>query len=186
MRQGHDGRFLPVGVAGVSYATVDDRFWAKADRSGGPDACWPWTASLQNKGYGQFNYGGTMAKAHRVAYILTHGTIPDGMTLDHLCRVRRCVNPAHLEPVSFKTNVLRGIAPVATNAAKTHCIHGHPFDTANTYIRRDTGSRQCRTCIRDWQRRNARRPDLREHRRPYEREYRRRWRANHRSADSSS
>lgn len=75
--------------------------------------------------------------------------MPAGLGLDHLCRVRRCVNPAHLEPVTDRVNILRGQAPSAVNAAKTHCIRGHPFNSVNTYWFTETNGtrgRQCRTC----------------------------------------
>jgi hypothetical protein len=85
--------------------------------------------------------------AHRFAYELFVDEIPDGLTLDHLCRNPRCVNPGHLEPVTQRENTLRGISPVAVNAAKTHCKHGHLLDEANTYMT-NAGSRQCRTCNR--------------------------------------
>jgi len=88
-----------------------DRFWSKVDRSGGPGSCWLWTASLV-KGYGQM-YVATpdgrfgVRSAHRLAYELTHGPAAEGLELDHLCRVRRCVNPAHLEPVLHRENMER-------------------------------------------------------------------------------
>ena len=121
---------------------VADRFWAKADKSG---ECWLWTASRTKKGYGQFK-AEHMVYAHRFAYELLVGPIPDGLTIDHLCRVRHCVNPDHMEPVSNRVNVLRGDAVSALNVQKTHCPQGHPYDEANTRLYR--GSRYCRTCKR--------------------------------------
>lgn len=120
-----------------------DRFWAKVDRRG-DDECWPWLASTM-EGYGYFDERpfGT-GRAHRIAYMLLVGPIPAGLSLDHLCRNRGCVNPAHLEPVTWQVNLLRGRTIPAVNAAKTHCPAGHPYDEANTYWWRN--QRTCRTC----------------------------------------
>src|SRR5438132_7769766 len=125
-----------------------ERFWDKVDRRG-PDECWLWLASDNGAGYGQIARGsGTgMALAHRVSYEFLVGPIPEGMTLDHLCRTPRCVNPAHLDPVPLRENILRGVSPAAQAARKTHCKHGHPFDSKNTYIDPD-GIRRCRECAR--------------------------------------
>lgn len=128
--------------------THDARFWAKVDRRD-PDDCWVWTAATNRSGgYGRFRVGGRagrMVSAHRFAYERLVGPIPDGLTIDHLCRVPRCVNPKHLEPVTVRENTLRGESFSARNARKTHCIHGHPFDEANT-IHRKGGRRECRIC----------------------------------------
>src|ERR1017187_5210266 len=87
--------------------SLADRFWPKVDRRG-PEECWPWLASKQNMGYGQVRAETerTMILAHRVAYELLIGPIPLGLTLDHLCRNRGCVNPTHLEPVTLRENTL--------------------------------------------------------------------------------
>lgn len=87
------------------------------------------------------------AKVHRVVYEALVGPIPDGMVIDHLCRQPSCVNPAHLEPVTRRENVLRGLTLPAANARKTHCKHGHEFTPENTYLF-PTGTRGCRTCAR--------------------------------------
>jgi hypothetical protein len=92
-------------------------------------------------------YAGRVRQAHRFAWELLRGAIPDGLTLDHLCRNRRCVNPDHLEPVTAVENTMRGQAPHAINARKTHCLRGHAFDEENTYVRSD-GARICRACVR--------------------------------------
>jgi HNH endonuclease len=90
-------------------------------------------------------------------YRLLVGPVPEGLELDHLCRNRACVNPAHLEPVSHRENVLRGASFAAINAVKTHCIHdGHPFDDVNTIVRPE-GRRGCRACMNAAQRRYQRR-----------------------------
>jgi hypothetical protein len=85
-------------------------------------------------------YDGKVRLAHRVIYEYLVGPIPDGLSIDHLCRVRHCVNPAHLEPVTHRENVLRGQAPTAVNGRKTRCKRGHEF---NRTVR---NGRRCYTC----------------------------------------
>lgn len=126
-------------------------FFDKADLSGGPFACWNWLRYIAPDGYGRVKHKGKNCPAHRVAYILTKGPISDDLAVDHLCRNRSCVNPEHLEAVTDKTNVLRGIGPAALNARKTHCKHGHEFTPENTrvYENREGWARQCRECERN-------------------------------------
>lgn len=127
--------------------TLLDRFWEKVDRSGGPLACWPWLGVVSDNGYGKLNN----RYAHRVAYQLAVGPIPDGLTIDHVkargCTRRDCCNPAHLEPVTRGENALRGDSRNARNARKTHCRRGHEFTPENTRISK-RGHRECRTCSR--------------------------------------
>lgn len=82
--------------------------------------------------------------AHREAYERANGPIPPGLTIDHLCRNRSCVNPEHLEAVTSRENTLRGFGVTAQNARKSHCVKGHPFNETNTY--HQAGRRQCRAC----------------------------------------
>lgn len=124
---------------------VPARFWDKVDTSD-EQGCWIWTGA-QSGGYGQVRWSGRARWAHRIAYELSIGPIPDGLQLDHLCRVKLCVNPAHLEPVTTGENTRRGIAGWQ-NKAKTHCPRGHPYSADNT----DTnhrGWRWCLTCRRE-------------------------------------
>lgn len=122
------------------------RFWSKV--SGGDfTECWLWTASLNDSGYGQFAVDGRPLRAHRVAYELMIAPIPDGLQLDHLCRVRACVNPWHLEPVTNEVNTERGEFRSTRPLTKTHCRHGHEFTDDNTRID-PQGYRRCRTCER--------------------------------------
>ena len=129
-----------------------ERFWSKVDKNG-PNGCWLWTASTLGGGYGQFRQRAVQVSpyAHRVAYELLIGPIPEGLELDHLCRVRHCVNPTHLEAVTHQENMVRGAgvsgrlyAGVYPSSRKTHCPRGHEYDEANT--RRYNGRRHCRAC----------------------------------------
>jgi len=107
--------------------------------------CWIWLAATSQKGYGQFKLNGRMHAAHRVSYELYRGRIPEGLGLDHLCRVRCCVNPDHLEPVTDKVNCHRGFSLQAMNMRKTYCVNGHPLAGLNLQARPD-GGRRCRAC----------------------------------------
>lgn len=110
--------------------------------------CWLWTGGWNTYGYGSFYAHGENMGAHRYSYLLYRGIIPEGMTVDHLCRVRCCVNPAHLTLKTNKENVLCGLGRTANNARKTYCARGHMFDEANTILRK-TGGRTCRVCARE-------------------------------------
>ena len=120
-----------------------EKFWAKVDAGGD---CWLWTGALNTGGYGRFTLDGRRQRAHRVAYALLVSPVPDHLELDHLCRVRHCVNPDHLDLVTHAENTRRG-AGGSNNSIKTHCPHGHPYDAANTVINQ-RGSRECRECRR--------------------------------------
>ena len=145
----HDGRWrtrVPMEAPLYGYRLGNlERFWTHVDIN--PGGCWLWKAGSSNRGYGKFWADGNTWSAYRWLYQAVIGKVPKGLTLDHICRTRLCVNPAHLEIVSVKENVLRGIGITAVNAKKTHCKHGHLFDEQNTYLVSD-GSRACRTCVR--------------------------------------
>ncbi len=119
------------------------------------NGCWMWSGCLAKTGYGQFHIrDGLTGLSHRIAWELHHRReIPDGLCLDHLCRVRSCVNPEHLELVTHRTNILRGTGASARVAKLTHCQRGHAFDLFNTYIRPKSGKRMCMECLKA---RNAR------------------------------
>lgn len=101
--------------------------------------CWLWLGCINKHGYG--SYGRYLA--HRISYEANE--IPAGLTIDHLCRVRCCVNPDHLEAVTHKVNVLRGVSPSALHSRKSSCLHGHPLSGRNLYIY-PSGRRGCRAC----------------------------------------
>jgi hypothetical protein len=119
----------------------------------GLTGCWKWTGATSTRGYGSLGWAkdGLGGRTHRVVYELLVGPIPEGLVLDHLCRLTRCVNPAHLEPVTQKVNIERGLLPsrrTVHNTSKTRCPAGHPYDEANTYQSPKTGNRGCLICRR--------------------------------------
>lgn len=133
------------GSPGPIRQTADERFWSKVIKHEG--GCWLWQSATRY-GYGVFSLGrrsGKRIMAHRYSYLTLVGEIPNGLQLDHLCRVRNCVNPAHLEPVTPKENVLRGEGPSALQSRRMDCIHGHPLSGDNLYIT-PKGKRRCKTC----------------------------------------
>ena len=140
-----------------------ERFWRKVDKNGpvpecrpelGP--CWLWTAAKNKRsGYAVVTINGKTLYAHRVSHAIHKGEIPPGMDTDHLCRVRHCVNPSHLEAVTRKVNTDRGIVAEvhrARYAEITHCPQGHKYTPENTYTK-PNGSRVCRECRRTDRRR---------------------------------
>jgi len=116
-------------------ATLAARFWAKVERLTS-DECWAWNGCRDRAGYGKMREG----RAHRISYELNVGPIPAGLTIDHLCGNKWCVNPAHLEAVTAGENVRRW------HAKRTHCNQGHPW-SENVYQPR-SGRRRCRICAR--------------------------------------
>jgi len=131
---------------------TEQRFWEKVARGGSGD-CWTWLGGRNTNGYGTFylrrdDGRSPSVVAHRFAYEQLVGRIPAGNELDHLCRNRACVNPAHLEPVSHHENMARSPhlrAMVRTRRTQTHCMRGHPFTPDNTVVNR-AGRRSCRIC----------------------------------------
>jgi HNH endonuclease len=127
---------------------LPDRFWVKTrvEDTGYETPCLTWIAYKTAAGYGRISWQGKNCLAHRVAYEVLVAPIPEGLTVDHLCRNRACVNVDHLEPVTQGENVRRGTNPFAINAAKTHCKRGHEFTEANTRVSK-AGNRNCITCL---------------------------------------
>jgi len=119
------------------------------------NGCWEWVGSICPRGYGSWRAHGEQ-RAHRAVYRMLRGPIPEGLTLDHLCRNRSCVNPDHLEAVTNKVNILRGEGVCAKHARQTHCNRGHPLDEMNTIVDK-RGRRRCHICnnnsSREWGRR---------------------------------
>lgn len=147
---------MPTGV--YPRPSELDRVLERIDRDG-LLGCWLWTGSKSTHGYGLFRRGEQTIQAHRAVYELLVGPIPDGLDLDHLCRVRLCVNPAHLEPVTRQENVLRSL-PFRRDTRTAFCAAGHPRTPENVYLRRDRPSgRNCRPCAleatRQWRKRKA-------------------------------
>lgn len=133
----------PEHRAALSAALLARRaetFWPLVTKT---ETCWLWTGKTED-GYGRARYGSERL-AHRVAYLLTRGAIPEGATLDHLCRVRNCVNPDHLEPVTRQENTRRGAGKgMALYVSATTCRNGHELTPTNLYVH--AGVRHCRAC----------------------------------------
>lgn len=121
---------------------LPERFWEKVTPE--PNTgCWLWIASIRGDGYGQYSFNQRPRSAHRVAYEQLVGAVPKGYELDHLCRIRSCCNPDHLEPVTRRENCHRGLR----GKLHTHCPKGHEFTPENTVIN-NRGHRYCLSCSR--------------------------------------
>ncbi len=146
-------------------AKTQARFWQKVDRSDA-NGCWLWTGPVTPRGYGQFSILNRNYAAHRLALVKAKGDALDGLVCDHLCRTRSCVNPAHLEAVPNRENLIRGEGPSMLerrNKSVTHCPRGHAYTPENTRYG-TKGSRSCRACAKiinreGYRRRNNVHPD---------------------------
>jgi len=158
------GRARSLGIAHTSQRDRDLKGKIFAATIPVPwSGCWLWAGAVNSSGYAIGRLGTPSGargsdRVHRTAYKLFCGDIPSGYEIDHLCRVRSCVNPEHLEPVTPIENWRRGNAPSAKASRRDHCIHGHPYAPDNLYLFKD-GSRACRICVlaRGRLRREARR-----------------------------
>ena len=129
---------------------VRDRFMEKV----APDpmsGCWLWTGKMLPQGYGVLSVEGTTRGAHRLAHELFIGPIPEGMHIDHLCRNRACCSPDHIEAVTPRENLRRGIAPSWVSYRTNRCHNGHELNEQNAYITAE-GRRACRPCRAAWMR----------------------------------
>lgn len=118
---------------------LETRFWEKVQKT---DSCWLWTGSLVTSGYGQINISHRNVPAHRWSYEQLVGPIPDGLELDHLCMIKNCVNPTHLEPVPHQENTKRSKAA----HRKEVCKRGHSLSPDNVYLYNT--SRVCKNCAK--------------------------------------
>lgn len=163
------------GIQGFVTIPAEERFWSKVEKT---DTCWLWQAGLSPRGYGKFTVGHKDWRAHRFAYELLVGPIGEGLTIDHLCLVKNCVNPAHMEVVTLSVNVKRGLVSGGHRSSmKTHCPKGHPYEGANLIVAKG-GGRRCHACLIAKGQKTRSRPGFKEQRTAYFRV----WRARKRDA----
>lgn len=141
----------------MARPSAGERFDQYVDRA---DGCHEWRGAINPTGYGQFWAAGKSISAHRFAFIRSNGPIPADRVIDHLCRNRRCVNPAHMELVTTKENVLRGESRWAINARRTTCAQGHPF-VAGNFRRAFSKGKPVRSCLACHRERETVRRELR-------------------------
>jgi len=125
---------------------ADERAWLRG-RIIEQGECWRWQGCTTPDGYGRCVFRGRDFMAHRAAHVIHKGEIPEGFEVDHLCRVRDCVNPDHLEAVTPRENWRRACSPSRLNSLKMQCPQGHPYADENLYVD-PAGRRQCRECVR--------------------------------------
>ena len=151
----HYGLARKSGELDIKYDKAGEYNWPKIEVTG---FCWLWRSTTNKAGYGILKTQGYHL-AHRWVYETLVGKIPEGLALDHLCRIKRCVNPDHLEPVTKLENTLRAFDTIR----KPYCPKGHPYNEENTYLERRgtaTPARRCRICKREWQDKSNRKREL--------------------------
>lgn len=132
----------------------DIRFLGSVDNWGG-EGCWLWTKTLNTQGYGRFNVGGKHVSAHRLSLVMNGRPLIDGLVVDHICRVRRCINPEHLRQVTSRENILepRSEGPTTKNHYMSACLMGHALTGKNLIVKKyknGTSQRRCRQCYNDY------------------------------------
>lgn len=155
--RGAHRRYLPYHH--LRSAKDEDRYVVNLETG-----CWEFKGS-KRWGYGMMQHPlkHKVVMAHRYFWEKEHGPVPDGLELDHLCRVRRCVNPSHLEPVTRRENIVRGVNQIARQVRQTHCKRGHLLEGWNILTTKTT-ARRCRECRKLY----TTTPEYREKRRAYE------------------
>jgi len=137
----------------INPSTFPTCFWQKLDTDSLACECWLWHGAKSAAGYGQYGLNYVVHYAHRAAYELMRGSIPEGLHIDHLCRNRACCNPWHMEAVQQGINTLRGFGSAGVNSRKTQCENGHDYTQENTRITVQ-GWRVGRECNKAWRRDN--------------------------------